>query len=421
MNEAGSPVPRRVLFVVAGVAAAAALAAGVFYLRRSQSVRIPIGERNEVEFKVSALSAPLPEFWELVPVLDRLWVTTNGGPIVVIDPVAEQWTLLALGPNSLDGARIVPCGLNVWLLLRSGVALVNLEKRTFEIRGVNEGLPVTLGGIRRAFCGSDGLWLYVAGDGGLYRVPLSGAGAQRYETRGPALPSDFHFAESLQDVVYFLRPHYASGYSGLFRFDPSSLKFDRVELPGDPPLVSLERTDQGVLVRSRDSRAFLLKVDGQPWTEVSLMRSRGEPVLAEGNGVVWVGASYDVSPASYFVLRYIRDAMQPKDLLILPRAPDPLRAPVHYLGMLWAVSGRKVLRIDPSADELVSYEVTDSTGMLKKTSFSLTKDSAGLRYFDGEILRPFSEIVPRYQEIPESTAADTALLEPADLGKEPER
>ena len=373
---------------------------------------------GDVEFKVGGLSATY--FRTLVVVQDRLWVTTNGG-IAVIDPVAETWTMPVLGSHHLEDASVISCGSDVWLLLRDGVALVLLQSRTFQVRGAREGVPTPLGAVTRAFCGPDGLWLYVSKDSALYEIPASGTATGKYSTRGPGRSLlGFGFVESLQRGIYFLAPRYDPTFPpdfGLFRFDPNTSQLDRVELPGQALPVALERTEDGLLVRTRDSGAFLLKVDGQPWVQGPTTYS--EPVLAVGDSVVWVGASYDVSPASYFVLRYIRDVREPKDLVILTRAPFVVRhgSAVHYLGMLWAVSENKVLRIDPNAAELVSYALTDSSGRLAKKSFRLMKEGGKLLYFDGDTLRPFSDV----QETPDSTGAGRESPDSANLGKKPER
>jgi len=350
------------------------------------------GEGDRVEFKVGSLTATY--FRTLAAVQDRLWVTTNGG-IAVIDPVAETWTMPVLGSHHLEDASVIPCGSDVWLLLRDGVALVNLQTKTFKVRGAGDGVPVVpLNFVTHAVCGGDGLWLYADRDSALYRIPAAGTAAEKYSTRGPGRSlRGFAFVESLQKSIYFLAPRYAPTFPpnfGLFRFDPSASRLDPVELPGKLP-VSLDRWEDGLLVQTRDSGAFVLKGEGQPW--VAAPTAYSDDVLTEGDSVVWVGASYDVSPASYFVLRYIRDVREPKDLVILTRGPLSVRhgGAVHYLGMLWAVSENKILRIDPTALELMSYALTDSSGRLAKRSFQLKQEGEKLLYFDGNTVRPFTE------------------------------
>ena len=350
------------------------------------------GDGDKAEFTVGKLSATY--FRTLVVVQDRLWVTTNGG-IAVIDPVAETWTMPVLGSNHLEDASVIPCGSDVWLLLRDGVALVNLQTKTFKVRGAGDGVPVVpLNFVTRAVCGGDGLWLYADRDTALFRIPASWTATEKYSPRGPGKSVRFRFVEALQRSVYLLAPQYDPVYApsaGLFRFDPNTLKLERVELPGKALPIALERTEDGLLVQTRDSGAFLLKGEGQPW--VATPKTYRYEVLAEGDSVVWVGASYDVSPASYFVLRYIRDVREPKDLVILTRGPFRVGrgGAVHHLGMLWAVSVDKVVRIDPNAMELVSYALTDSMGKLAKESFQLKQEGGELLYFDGNTVRRFSE------------------------------
>ncbi len=370
------------------------LAAGVFMIGVvSCRGREAPGDGDKVEFTVGKLTATY--FRTLVVVQDRLWVTTNGG-IAVIDPVAETWTMPVLGSNHLEDASVIPCGSDVWLRLRDGVALVNLRTKTFKVRGAGDGVPVVpFNFVTHAFCGGDGLWLYVGRDTALFRIPTSWTATEKYAPRGPGQTMrSIWFMEALQRGVYFLAPQYDPVYppgTGLFRFDPNTSKLDRVELPGKALPIALERTEDGLLVQTRDSGAFLLTAEGQPW--VAVPKAYRNDVLAEGDSVAWVGASYDVSPASYFVLRYIRDVREPKDLVILTRGPFRVGrgGAVHYLGMLWAVSVDKVVRIDPNAMELVSYALTDSTGKLAKRSFPLKQEGGELLYFDGNSVRRFSE------------------------------
>jgi len=116
------------------------LAAGVFMIGVvSCRGREAPGDGDKVEFTVGKLTATY--FRTLVVVQDRLWVTTNGG-IAVIDPVAETWTMPVLGSNHLEDASVIPCGSDVWLRLRDGVALVNLRTKTFKVRGAGDGVPV---------------------------------------------------------------------------------------------------------------------------------------------------------------------------------------------------------------------------------------------------------------------------------------
>jgi len=59
--------------------------------------------------------------------------------------------------------------------------------------------------------------------------------------------------------------------------------------------------------------------------------------------------------------------------------------------MLWAVSDNKVLRIDPTAEELVTYQVKDTSGQFVRRAFHLKTETAGLRYLEGDTLRQAPE------------------------------
>jgi len=333
---------------------------------------------------------------QLSVVRDRLWVTTNAG-IVEIDPVAEQWTLLDLGGQRIVPTGVVSCGSDIWLRLEDSLALLDLKTRSLRISatmgtrqpgGPQEPLTTRLSPTAREICGQGALWIYDSGV--LFKAPLGGEVVVRHALPriGDNTPL-FSHAEFLGGAVYFLVSYYGGGPDssrGLFRFDTSASKIHRVELPENAFPVTLARVDEGLLARTSYSRAFLLKADGQPWVEAP--RIYDDSLLARGDSVVWVGASYDVSPASYFVVRYIHDAREPKDLLVLPRfgpAPGP-RSAVSFLGMLWAVSDNRVLRIDPNAEELVTYEVKDTSGQFVRRSFRLKTEGAGLRYLEGDTL-----------------------------------
>src|SRR2546429_2993515 len=61
-------------------------------------------------------------FTQLTMVHDRLWVTTDAG-IVVIEPVAEKWTWLALGSPRIGPTRVVPRGSGIWVRFEDSLAL----------------------------------------------------------------------------------------------------------------------------------------------------------------------------------------------------------------------------------------------------------------------------------------------------------
>jgi len=340
-------------------------------------------------------------FTQLTVVHDRLWVTTDVG-IVVIEPVAEKWTLLDLGGQRIVPTSVVSCGSDIWLRLEDSLALLDLKTRSLRISatmgarqpgGPEEPLTTRLSGTAREVCGPSALWVYDSGV--LFKAPFPGGVNERYVLPriGDNTPL-FSHAEFLGGAVYFLVPYSVGGPDstrGLFRFDPSASTIHRVGLPENAFPWTLARVDDGLLVRATGSKAFLLTADGQPWVEAPQIY--GDSLLARGDSVVWVGASYDVSPASYFVLRYIHDAREPKDLLVLPRfGPAPAaRSALSFLGMLWAVSDNKVLRIDPTAEELVTYQVKDTSGQFVRRAFHLKTETAGLRYLEGDTLRQAPE------------------------------
>ena len=347
-------------------------------------------------------SAIVPSrFTQLTVVQNRLWVTTDLG-IVVIEPVAEKWTLLDLGSQRIVPTSVVSCGSDIWLRLEDSLALLDLKTRSLRISatmgarqpgGPEEPLTTRLSPTAREVCGPSALWVYDSGV--LFKAPFPGGVNERYVLPriGDNTPL-FSHAEFLGSAVYFLVPYSAGGPDstrGLFRFDPSASTIHRVGLPENAFPWTVARVDDGLLVRATGSKTFLLTADGQPWVEAPQIYS--DSLLARGDSVVWVGASYDVSPASYFVVRYIHDAREPKDLLVLPRfgpAPGP-RSALSFLGMLWAVSDNKVLRIDPTAEELVTYQVKDTSGQFVRRAFRLKTETAGLRYLEGDTLRQAPE------------------------------
>lgn len=391
------------LLVVAGAAAA-----GVWVLR----FRAPAhgaDESGEVTFQVEPLGQAY--FAGIVGAHGRLWLATSAG-VVVVDPVTERWTRLYLDSVPVGGAAVIPCGSDLWLRLRDTLIVVDPETRRFQVHGVRLGPPAPFVSATEVRCAAGGLWSY---DGQtLHNIPRSGTAttSHRLPPRDPRTRV-MDFVEAPQGSVYFLLHEPSAPTSrSLLRFDPHSSKANHVELPAPGWAGSLQRAGDGILVHMYDSRSFLLRGEGQPWVEVPPPGDDRQWLVAGGDSVVWVGASYDVSPASYFVLRYIRDAMQPRDLVVLTRPEPSARAgtAVHYLGMLWMVWGNRLMRIDPTAEEVVRYALNDSTGALDKSSFPLTREGAQLRYFDWDTLRA----PPGGGQPPRDS------LPPADLGQEPE-
>jgi len=332
---------------------------------------------------------------QLAVVGDRLWATTNAG-IIEIAPVAETWSSLDFGGRRLVPTSVIPCGSNIWVRLEDSLALLDLKTRTFQISattgsrrpgGPEERVTTRLSPTGREICGQGALWIYDSGV--LFRAPLGGEvvvrhALPRFGDNTPLISQ----AEFLGGALYFLVPYFAGGPDstrGLFRFDTTASTINRVVLPDGAFPRALTRVNEGLLARTSGT-TFLLTADGQPWGEGT--QTYGDSLLARGDSVLWVGASYDVSPASYFVVRYIHDAREPKDLLVLPRyGPGPYpRSPVSFLGMLWAVSNDRVLRLDPGAEELVTYQVKDASGQFVRRSFRLKAEGA-LRYLEGDTLR----------------------------------
>lgn len=376
---------------------------------------------NRERGQQARISNVLPRrFVSVVGIVEgHLWVRSDVG-IVAIDPVSETWTMV-----DMEGQRVVPsgvivCGSDVWLRLAEENSIGHFDLKTRKLRitampgmrwpgGQPEGLRQRLLAAALLMCGQGDLWVYDQSSENLFKVPAPGATYERFAVpRWHGRRQYFEYGEFVSPAVFLLAPSYQGSPDttrGLFRFEPSTSKLDRIDLPGPTNPVALTRVDQGLLVRMPDSRAFVLNADGRV-TAGSASQDYRDTLLARGDSVVWIGASYDVSPSSYFVVRYIRDAREPKDLVVLPLwGPSPfVYSAVSFLGMLWGVSDNKVVRIDPNAEELVTYQAKDSTGGLVRRSFRLKSGpGAGLLYFNGDTLGPF-------QESPT----------PADTGQKPE-
>lgn len=391
MSEHRGAVPRWALLSLIGLLAAAAAIVGVMRIRR------PAVPAREIELRVAPVAQT--RFQEIAAAQNRLWITTTSG-IMVIDPVTERWTTLYANSEPVGPASLVPCGSHIWLLLGDSVFLLDPEKRRLEARGISQTPPRAESILTRASCGEGGLWTYDRRS--LLHFPVSAAGARRYgfaQLGLGATAGAVDIVEALDGGVYLLVYDTLAPYTrrSLLRFDPVASRLDPVELPPGYWVASLAQVDEGLLVWMVDKGEFLLTAVGRPWVKTPWTERGREPRLAGEDGVVWVGASYDVSPASYFVLRYIQDAAQPRDLVVLPTAyPLPVRprTAVHYLGMLWLISGGKLLRIDAAAEEIVSYELSDAAGVLDKQSFRLRLDGGQLQYFDGDSLRPLPGTEP---------------------------
>jgi len=397
------PFPHRnTLFVVLGVAAC-----------RGREAPPPASDQR-VHLQAAATTAV--EFQSIAATSRQLWVRTSAG-VAVIDPVAERWSSVYVDTQPLGLAQVIPCGSSVWLLGRDAI-LADAAAERFELRGVP---PLTTGRVE-ARCGKGGLWIF--DNTHLFLVPVSHDSTRRYDLPSFGERTSFRdFAEGLPGGVQFLiYDPQAPLRTRLVHFDTATSRLETIDLPLGVGVWALESAEDGLRVRVYMGRRYLLTGRGQAWTEVPQPSDSAGPVLAAENGIVWVGASYDVSPSSYFVLRYIRDAAEPQDLLVLPDFYSSIRGGrgnvVQHLGMLWVVSGPNLLRIDPGADEIVRYRLNPD-GTLAKQAFKFTREENGaLRYFDGDSVR---SLPPTRPTAPDTTPAEPTDSVTADLREKAER
>src|SRR5436309_1352058 len=389
------------------------------------------------QLRFEAAAAVPREFLELAADRTRLWLTTYSG-VIAVDPVAERWTAVYVDSQPVGQSQLVPCDARIWLVGRDTLLLADPEGQRFEMHTLpadESTAPRARHPPIMARCAANGLWAY---DGArLFHVPVAGAGTAPYQV--PALGDRAtvrDFVDGGAGGVYFLA--YVPGPSGPFalaRFDTATKTIMRIDVPTGPEVYgfsALDRADDRVLLRTYDRRVFASQGSGPQWTELPPpggveREGRGGPtVLAQDKGVVWVGASYDVSPASYFVLRYIRDAAEPQDLVVLrdyyTRIRSGARTAVQHLGMLWIASDSTLLRIDPASGELVRYRPRPG-GAIDKQAFHLTQDKGVLKYFDGDSLRTLTEngipSEPAASDTTEQPSGPDSL--PAKLGKKRER
>jgi len=387
--------------------------------------------------RFETVAAAPRELQQLAADRTRLWITTASS-VIAVDPVAERWTAVYADSQPVRTAQVVPCDGRVWLIGQDTLFLADPEGQRFEIHALRDGAAPPSPAQRQQIigrCAARGLWAYDGAN--LFHAPLTAA-ATRYEVPSLGEHATVHdFVDAPTGGVYFLA--YVPGPGGPFafaRFDTAAKTIMRIDLPTGPGVYgfsAVDWADDHLLLRTYDRRVFSSAGSGPPWTEVpppggTEQPGRGRsPVLAHDNGVVWVGASYDVSPASYFVLRYIRDAMEPQDLVILPdyytRIRSGARTAIVHLGMLWIASDSTLLRIDPTSGELVRYRPRPG-GALDKRVFHVTEEKGVLKYFDGDSLRA----LPPTTASPPPAASDTTEEAPgpdslpsAQLGKKTKR
>jgi hypothetical protein len=398
------PFPyRKSLFVLLGVAAC-----------RARDAAPPV--QAQVHFQIAPMGAP--DLRAIAAIQNHFWITTSAG-VVVIDPVAETWSTVFVDSAPVGEVEVIPCGSHVWLLRHDTLIVIDVETQRMEIRAARPGTQDPRPSLIASRCGMGALWTYDRMN--LFHIPVSHDSTKRYE-----IPSfgertfGRDFVDALPGGVQFLiTDPQAPAQTRLVHFDTATARFETVDLPPGGGVFTMERADDGVLLRMYDQRRYVLKGRGQPWVEVPRMQDSAGPVLARQNGIVWVGASYDVSPSSYFVLRYIRDAAEPQDLLVLPdfytNIRSAHRSAVQHLGMLWVVSGPNLLRIDPAAEEVVRYR-PNPDGTLAKSAFKFSRGEGGqLRYFDGDSLRSLPGIAP---VAPDTTAPSDSTT--ANLREKPE-
>lgn len=356
--------------------------------------------------------APPRQLYRIEVVQDRIWLTTETD-VIAIDPVRETWSVLNLGSrHPMQVEFIIACQSEVGLALRDTLVRVDTKTGQFQYSEVR-GLLGPAAGKTGVACGDDGFWAY--NPDGLFRPPTPGADTKRYRIPWPSQPfSIYGFAAVRGGAAYFVITG-PGGPPGLFRFDTTTSRLDPIALPPGLFATGLEWRDQQLVIRAPDYRSFLLKSPGEQIEEI--LPTPAENLAAE-QGVVWVGASYDVSPTSYFVLRYIKDVKEPRDLVILSGWGRPRLNAVSYLGMLWAISVDRMhlLRVDPSADELTRYAFTDSSGTLEKKSVHLIKEGDQLLFFDGDTLKKLELPPPPPAPRP---AGDSSP--PADFSEKAER
>jgi hypothetical protein len=391
-----------------------ALALGVVSCRGREGAP----QASEAAGQVTAGGSAPDALYEIAVVQDRLWLTTVHG-VVVIDPVKESWGMLTLGSRRrYQPGKIIACGSEAGIELRDTLARIDLETQQGHLIPA-PGLPASYSpSSSRVSCVRGVLWIYSGGK--LSRVPGPGVDTTRYQIPWPSQTvSLMDFAAGPDGAVYFLTRE-PSGPPNLYRFDLATQRLDRLALPPNSFATKLEPVDQGLLILPPDrTEAWLLK---SPQQIEAIPDSTRRDRLAEENGVVWVGASYDVSPTSYFVLRYIKDVAEPKDLVILEGWSRPRLYAVSHLGMLWAISGNRtrLLRVDPGAEELVSYALTDTSGTLVKKAFHLVKEGGEVLFFTGDTLKKF-EVPPPAPPPSDSTEARTDSATSADLGQKVKR
>ena len=365
----------------------------------------------------------------------RLWITTSSS-VIAVDPVAERWTAVYVDSQPVRTAQVVPCDGRIWLAGRDTLLLADPEGQRFEIYAMNASTSPPQRQPTIARCATRGLWAFDGAN--LFLAPLADGATTQYQV--PPLGERAtvrDFVDGGAGGPYFLA--YVPGPSGPFafaRFDTAAKTITRIDLPTGPGVYgfsAVDWADDHLLLRTYDRRVFASAGSGPPWTELPPPGGTeqpgrgGSPVLAHDKGVVWVGASYDVSPASYFVLRYIRDAMEPQDLVILPdyytRIRSGARTAIVHLGMLWIASDSTLLRIDATSGELVRYRARPG-GALDKQVFHVTEEKGVLKYFDGDSLRA----LPPTRASPQPAASDTTEETPgpdslpsAQLGKKTKR
>ena len=388
--------------------------------------------QRQMQFQVGA-TVP-HHFEELAADRTRLWITTDAG-VITIDPVAERWTTVYADSQPLGRATVVPCDSRIWLQRSDTVLLADPEGQRFEIRTLGPSeTPPSRRNIQTR-CASKGLWIYDTGR--LVHVPLAAGTTSRYDV--PPLgerASVNDFVDTPTGVYLLAYVPQTSGRFAFARFDTATKSVTQIALPTGPGVYGFRvvgRADDRVLLQTYDRRVFAMQGAGESWSELpppggTEKEGRGgELVLAHDNGIVWIGASYDASPASYFVLRYIKDAMEPRDLVVLPdyytRIRSVPRSVLQHLGMLWIASDSALLRIDPASGELVRYRPRPG-GALDKQAFHLTQEKGVLKYFDGDSLRTLTENgIPPEPAASDTTASDTTdqagpdSLPPAKLGK----
>lgn len=349
---------------------------------------------------------------------NMLWISTLGGGTSRFSLDRHWFSHIRLDPDnvgklpssSVKALTYGPDG-DVWLGTESGLSKWDPEKLAFvdapEIKDVQEASITSLHWDREGT-----LWMGTLGDGLI-----------RWESDG----RESHFEQDASGVLSIGHDNISVVYGddeglllvgtqggGLWSWDADSEKFTIVEseVSADSKFVAdIERDMNGHLWVAGNNKLLVLPPGGEQLQDYREVFPAADPltsplvsnILAEGNGIVWVGTSDSgldrLNTGTGEVSNYNRAIHGLPDNEIMGLAKDAS-------GLLWVMTRTGLARLNAMQDEFRVFNTDDGLQRPGFNPLAVTRTDDGVLYFGG--LDGFNIVDPT--NLPEIPGTPTPIL-----------